>query len=164
MQFARPELGVELVRDVDIMPVNVTTEEMDLIAAGAAEQVENEAFTAGFRGTLDPMPAANGHAYGAGVAVAAQMREIDVRLLNEAHQAIERKRELVDALREKNDAAEEFKNKPERVRLAAETNGEALKFQREYAAVVLSLRDANAELEAALLRLRRQTARPVAQD
>ena len=156
VQFARPELGVELVRDVDIMPVNVTTEEMDLIAAGTAEQVENEAFTAGFRGTLDPMPAANGHAYGAGVAVAAQMREIDVRLLNEAHQAIERKRELVDALREKNDAAEEFKNKPERVRLAAETNGEALKFQREYAAVVLSLRDANAELEAALLRLRQQ--------
>lgn len=156
VQFARPELGVELVRDVDIMPVNVTTEEMDLIAAGTAEQVENEAFTAGFRGTLDPMPAANGHAYGAGVAVAAQMREIDVRLLNEAHQAIERKRELVDALREKNDAAEEFKNKPERVRLAAETNGEALKFQREYAAIVLSLRDANAELEAALLRLRQQ--------
>ena len=156
VQFARPELGVELVRDVDIMPVNVTTEEMDLIAAGTAEQVENEAFTAGFRGTLDPMPAANGHAYGAGVAVAAQMREIDVRLLNEAHQAIERKRELVDALRKKNDAAEEFKNKPEHVRLAAETNGEALKFQREYAAVVLSLRDANAELEAALLRLRQQ--------
>lgn len=157
VQFARPELGVEIVRDIDIMPVDVTPEEMDLIAAGTAEQVENEAFTAGFRGVLDPAPAVGGvPAYGAGLAVAAQMRDIDIRLLSEAHQALERKRELVEVLRKKNDAAEEFKKKPERVKQAAETNGEALKFQREYAAIVLGLRDANTELEAALVRLRQQ--------
>ena len=157
VQFARPELGVEIVRDIDIMPVDVTSEEMELIAAGTAEQVENEAFTAGFRGMLDPTPAVGGvPAYGAGLAVAAQMRDIDVRLLSEAHQALERKRELVEALRKKNDAAEAFKKKPERVKQAAETNGEALKFQREYAAIVLGLRDANTELEAALVRLRQQ--------
>jgi hypothetical protein len=157
VQFARPELGVELIRDVDIMPVDVTPEEMELIASGTAEQVENEAFTAGFCGTMDPMPVlGGGQAYGAGVAVAAQMREIDVRLLNEAQQSLERKRELVEALRKKNDAAEEFKKKPERVRVAADTSGEALKFQREYAAIVLSLRDANAELESVLVRLRQQ--------
>ena len=158
VQFARPELGVELVRDIDIMPVDANQEEMDLIAAGTAEQIENEAFNAGFRGIYDPLPVVGGggHAYGAGVAVAAQMREMDVRLLNEAQQALERKRELVDALRMKNDAAEEFKKKPERVKQAAETNGEALKFQREYAAIVLALRGANAELEGALVRLRQQ--------
>ena len=157
VQFARPELGVEIVRDIDIMPVDVTPEEMELIAAGTAEQVENEAFNAGFRGVLDPAPAVGGvPAYGAGLAIAAQMRDIDVRLLSEAHQALERKRELVEALRKKNDAAEEFKKKPERVKQAAETNGEALKFQREYAAIVLGLRDANTELEAALVRLRQQ--------
>lgn len=157
VQFARPELGVEVVRDVDIMPVEVTPEEMELIASSTAEQVENEAFTAGFRGTMDPTPVlGSGQAYGAGVAVAAQMREIDVRLLNEAQQALEKKRELVVALRKKNDEAEEFKKKPERVKIAAESNGEALKFQREYAAIVLSLRDANTELESVLVRLRQQ--------
>ena len=100
VQFARPELGVELVRDIDIMPVDANQEEMDLIAAGTAEQIENEAFNAGFRGIYDPLPVVGGggHAYGAGVAVAAQMREMDVRLLNEAQQALERKRELVDSV------------------------------------------------------------------
>ena len=157
VQFVRPELGVELVRDVDIMVVDVSAEQMELIASGTAEQIEYEAFTAGFRGMLDPTPAVGGvHAYGAGLAVAAQMRDMDVRLLNDAHQALERKRELIEALRRKNDAAEEFKKKPERVKLAAEESGESLKFQREYAAIVLSLRDANAEIETALMRLRQQ--------
>ena len=157
VQFARPELGVELVRDIDIMPIEVTPEEADLIARETAEQIENEAFTAGFRGSYDPVPVlGGGQAYSSGVAAAAQMREIDVRLLTEAQQALERKRELVNALASKNDAAEEFKKKPERVRQAAKLNGEALKFQREYAAIVLRLRDSNTELEACLLRLRQQ--------
>lgn len=157
VQFTRPELGVELVRDVDIMPIEVTPAEADLIARETAEQIENEAFTAGFRGSYDPTPVlGGGQAYGAGVAVAAQMREVDARLLTEARASLERKRELVSALSRKNDLAEELKRKPERVKQAAELNGDALKFQREYAAIVLSLRDANSELEASLLRLRQQ--------
>ncbi|KAJ7525358.1 hypothetical protein O6H91_17G047000 [Diphasiastrum complanatum] len=206
VQFDRPDLGVEFVPDIDVMPVHTLENMSELMrrqrvilempdrliedsnfmnrpvfsAGGAARAALNErlerpgtmptitAPSHNFLNTLssraqadtvDSVAFAKAAANEAALAVQqavlgqtittaqAQAREADIRALAELSRTLDKKEALLVELRNMNDEADHSMKDIEAC------PGSAL-FQRQYATVVLQLKEVNKQVSAALLQLR----------
>ncbi|KAK9820084.1 hypothetical protein WJX72_005985 [[Myrmecia] bisecta] len=168
IQFDRRELGVELVKDIDIMPLDPTECLPPLTLASAQRMLANGRPLAGQPlvhrpagkswqdGTPARGPAAGRAQQQARAAAAAAglqgSREADVSNLVEVTAALDKKEALLLQLRTMNDEAEAgVHNTPSGERSEA--------FQQAYAAVVLQIKQINERLEASMFQMQGPAAR-----
>lgn len=158
VQFDRREMGVERVRDVDVMPINPTEnlpasfiESHSHILMNGHAMVEGQAVQH-HRGSLRDGPPARGPAAGRAqqearaAAAQAQSQESDMHTLSEVAGALDRKERLLSQLRSMNDEAE--KAGPD----AGKTQPSDT-FRQAYADVVMQLKQVNEVLETLLQQL-----------
>ncbi|KAL3133301.1 hypothetical protein ABBQ38_007180 [Trebouxia sp. C0009 RCD-2024] len=156
VQFDRREMGVERVRDVDVMPINPTEnlpasfiESHSHILMNGHAMVEGQAVQH-HRGTSRDGPPARGPAAGRAQqearAAAAAAQESDMHTLSEVAAALDRKERLLTQLRSMNDEAEKCGPDGRKAQPSDQ-------FRQAYAQVVMQLKQVNEVLEALLQQL-----------
>lgn len=187
IQFDRPELGVAFVKDIDCMPLNLLDNMPEALrkensalfrfslnpveprlpqsASGSlmlhtsSEQTPMMNQRPGHNGSGAPVKAADNivsqyAAYSPPQVSQFQARETDIRALSELTRALDKKEAILTELKLVNDGLMSYKNETGVEMKVSES------FRKEYATVLLQLKEASDQVTCALLNLRQRNAYP----